>query len=290
MLNKLTIIEATNNHHKSIITSVVNSKIYDALKIHGYCLLRDFSTDLSTFSQLVHQMCSTVTVDPARANSEKAIQKVDAGRSALGLHIENGNTPNAPELVFFYCRQAPIVGSRTTLCDGTQLLASLPHDIRHQFSQTLFITRTISEQHWKTYLANEHPLLQKVEQVQPIHLAQMLSMRDEIEGHLNPDHSLTYRLAINPIIKSPLCKQYAFANAVLGPSFSYEAPSYEFKDGSGIDESLKLTLTHLAEPLTSEIPWKDGDIAVIDNWRVMHGRREIIDNGPRELFIGMGNS
>jgi hypothetical protein len=54
-----------------------------------------------------------------------------------------------------------------------------------------------------------------------------------------------------------LSEQYAFANAVLGPSFSYEAPSYEFLDGSGIDESLKSILEHLAKPLTSEIPCKN---------------------------------
>jgi hypothetical protein len=182
------------------------------------------------------------------------------------------------------------VGSRTTLCDGTQLLASLPHDIRQHFSQTMFVTRTISEQHWKTYLANEHPALEYVDQVQPIHLSQMLSLRDEIDGHLNADGSLTYRLAVKPIIKSPISNHYAFANAILGPSFSYEAPTYEFEDGSALDDSLKSTLNQIAEPLTSEIPWTNGDIAIIDNHRVMHGRREITDQEPRELFIGMGNS
>ena len=37
-----------------------------------------------------------------------------------------------------------------------------------------------------------------------------------------------------------------------------------------------------------EINWQDGDIAVLDNTRIMHGRRAIVDTN-RQLFIGMGN-
>ena len=43
----------------------------------------------------------------------------------------------------------------------------------------------------------------------------------------------------------------------------------------------------LAETCTHEINWQDGDIAVLDNTRVMHGRRAIADVN-RNLFIGMG--
>ncbi|MGR3520867.1 MAG: TauD/TfdA family dioxygenase [Roseovarius sp.] len=46
-------------------------------------------------------------------------------------------------------------------------------------------------------------------------------------------------------------------------------------------------LRELAESCTVEINWQDGDIAVIDNTRVMHGRRAIKD-ADRQLFIGMG--
>lgn len=44
----------------------------------------------------------------------------------------------------------------------------------------------------------------------------------------------------------------------------------------------------LAEACTVEINWQDGDIAVLDNARVMHGRRAIADT-DRTLFIGMGS-
>ena len=47
------------------------------------------------------------------------------------------------------------------------------------------------------------------------------------------------------------------------------------------------TIRAIAETSTHEINWQDGDIAILDNTRVMHGRRAIAD-ANRNLFIGMG--
>lgn len=45
----------------------------------------------------------------------------------------------------------------------------------------------------------------------------------------------------------------------------------------------------LAEKYTQEIQWQDGDIVIINNKRVLHGRRAITGNlSDRALFIGMG--
>ena len=289
MLNKSTLFTATSKSQNLPSEATHFEPLWDTLNAHGYCLLRNYAIDIPSFSHLVRRMCNTVTLDPARTSSTNAVQKVDAGTDALGLHIENGNTPNAPELVFFYCQKSPRQGSQTTLCDGVTLLANLPEELKELFSQKLYVSRTISEEHWKTYLANEHPAVESAGQVTARHLTEMLAMRDNIEGVLNADQSLTYRLSVDPVLNSNLCKQRAFANAILGPSFSYEPPVYEFKNGVVIDDQLKLQLATIAEQNTLEISWNDGDLAIIDNHRVMHGRRKITDSSSRELFIGMGN-
>ncbi len=289
MLNKTTIIDADTLSGSSFLDTGVKSTIKDTLALHGYCLLRNFAGDRELFDQLVNQLCSTVTFDPARESLNKSLQKVDAGTAKIGLHIENGNTPNIPELVFFYCQQAAKHGSRTTLCDGTQLLALLPAELQTLFGKPLTITRTLPEALWKSYLVNEHPMLSEVDQVSSEHLQQMLSARPELTGTVNSDDSFTYRLTIHPLMESKMGKHSAFANAILGPSFNYEPPVYEFADGTIVSNELKNQLAELAESVTIEIPWQSGDIAIIDNWRVMHGRREITDAENRKLFIGMGN-
>ena len=53
-----------------------------------------------------------------------------------------------------------------------------------------------------------------------------------------------------------------------------------------VDRNL-VAIRDIAETATHEINWQDGDIAILDNTRVMHGRRAIAD-ANRNLFIGMG--
>ena len=45
---------------------------------------------------------------------------------------------------------------------------------------------------------------------------------------------------------------------------------------------------HVTAELTVDIRWQDGDLVMIDNRRVMHGRRAIEDR-RRSLFIGLGS-
>ena len=104
---------------------------------------------------------------------------------------------------------------------------------------------------------------------------------------MHEDGSLTYHITLNPVRPSALSGAAGFANAVLGPSHNYEPPVYRLADGSLVSAEEIEELRELAEDSTTEINWQDGDIAVLDNTRIMHGRRAIKDQ-DRQLFIGMG--
>lgn len=260
----------------------------DRLKSDGWVWLRGFDVDLDSFAELLKKFCTRLTFDPARQNSSRSTQKVDAGTDAVGLHIENGNTPFPPDLVGFYCGKSASRGSQTTVCDGAKLYEQLPETLKKRFSQTLTVTRDLPEALWKRYAANEHPGIGHEDQVDASHLEQILSIVPNHRGTLNDDGSLHYELDIDPVIKSRFSPSVAFANAILGPSFNYQPPRYTFADGSEITEGLKQQLADLAEEFTLEVPWQDGDVVLIDNKRVMHGRRQILDWENRELYIGMG--
>lgn len=271
------------------LCSTASSSIKKSLSEHGYCLLRGFDVDLQIFSQLVKTHCSSVTFDPARKTSGESVQKVDAGTDAIGLHVENGNTPLIPQLVAFYCETAALHGSQTTLCDGQKLLGSMDKPTKTLFDQPMFVHRTLQEPHWKSYLANEHPQLSHPDQVTPTHLEEMIQMIPGQKASLNADGTLEYTVTVKPLMESILTQRKSFANAVLGPSFNYQPPNYTFADGRRVSDDLKDTLAKAAESHTVEIDWLDGDIALIDNHRVMHGRRAITDAQRRKLYIGMGN-
>lgn len=263
----------------------------DAVRSHlerdGWALLRGFEVDMSVFSALTAQFCRTITFDPARAFSEKNTQKVDAGTGPIGLHIENGNTPVCPDLVAFYSARAAFEGSQTTVCDGRKVLDAMNEAQRARWSQPMTVSRRLPEELWKRYLANEHPAISKPEEVTEEHILQFKAAIPNQDFELHEDGSLTYHITLNPVRPSAFSGGAGFANAVLGPSHNYEAPVYRFADGSVVTAEEIEEMRALAETCTTEINWQDGDVAVLDNTRVMHGRRAIKDQ-DRQLFIGMG--
>ena len=253
----------------------------------GWAVLRGFDVDMAAFSALTARVCRRITFDPARAMAEDNTQKVDAGLGPIGLHIENGNTPVCPDVVLFYSARAAFEGSQTTICDGREVAARFDEDRRARWSRPVTVRRRLPELLWKRYLANEHPAISRPEEVREEHILQFQAAIPNQSFRLNEDGSLDYGLTISPIRASSLSGGAGFANAILGPSHNYEPPTYAFADGEVVGADEIEEIRAIAEDCTHEINWQDGDVAVIDNTRVMHGRRAIVD-AERQLFIGMG--
>lgn len=269
------------------INDAVLDRVKDHLQTDGWSLLRGFDVDMAAFSDLTARLCKTITFDPAREYSERNTQKVDAGLGPIGLHIENGNTPVCPDVVAFYSARAAFEGSQTTICDGRKVFEAFDEDRKARWSQRMTVCRTLPEELWKRYLANEHPAISRPEDVREEHILQFKAAIPGQDFELNGDGSMTYKLTVSPVRASSLSGGQGFANAVLGPSHNYEPPVYMMEDGSPVTPEEIEDLREIAESCTVEINWQDGDIAVIDNTRVMHGRRAIKD-ADRQLFIGMG--
>jgi len=280
------VIRAASAGSSTTDASVVAS-VQSYLAADGWALLRGFAPDMEAFSALTTKLCKTITFDPARENTNKTTQKVDAGLGPIGLHIENGNTPICPDIVAFFCTRAAFEGSQTTICDGRRVFEAFNDDLKSRWSQKMTVKRTLPEVLWKRYLANEHPALSDPSEVTMEHVLQFKAAIPNQDFTLHDDGSLEYRITLAPVRPSSISKGQAFANAILGPSHNYEKPTYTLDDGSVITDAEIEALRDIAETCTVEINWQDGDIAVIDNTRVMHGRRAIKDQ-DRQLFIGMG--
>lgn len=281
--------EFTPPSGRQLSENTTRELILSKLSSDGYCLLRDFDSSCETFSAMMRGLCSEVTYDPARETLGDRVQKVDAGVEAIGLHIENGNTPNIPQIAAFHCTLAARSGSATTVCDGAALLEAFDPATRDYFSHPITVTRRLPEAVWKAYLARELPGNFAPADITTDHAESAAESRADISVKWHDDSSLTLGVTFDPIRTRWLSDRSAFANALLGPSFNYDRPIYTFEDGSEVSRQILANVADLAETLTHEIPWQDGDIAILDNWRVMHGRRAILDAGHRELFISLGN-
>lgn len=56
-----------------------------------------------------------------------------------------------------------------------------------------------------------------------------------------------------------------------------------FTDGGELDSDILAQTKEVTDAVTEDISWQDGDIVLIDNTRVMHGRRQIVDS-RRSIF------
>ena len=263
------------------------AKVKEHLSIDGWASLRGFEMDMKASSAITSELCKTITFDPARENTDKNTQKVDAGLGPIGLHIENGNTPVCPDLVAFYSSKATFEGSQTIICDERRVFEAFSDAQTTRWSQRMTVTRTLPEVLWKRYLANEHPAISEPEEVTHEHILQFKASIPDQDFTLEDDGSLEYTLKVAPVHPSSLSNGRSFANSILGPSHNYEPPVYTLDDGADVTSEEKEELREIAETCTVEITWQHGDVAVIDNTRVMHGRRAIKDQN-RQLFIGMG--
>lgn len=251
----------------------------------GFLLFRGFDTGVDAFNGFVDKHSRLVISDPARSFEGNAAQMVDAGTAAVGLHLENGNSPFMPDLTWFLCTLAPSNGSQTTVCDGYEVWDRLSEDAKLAFAaQEIIYSRTVVEAAWRTMAAHLLGGKKSFDEVTLDDLEAFLQDKDRTVIRLNDDGSVHYAHRTQAARRPTLFgTRPAWANSIFGPSFNYEKPVITFADGSAIGADLLAEAELVTDEVTENLEWVDGDVALIDNTRVMHGRREIID-ANRKIF------
>ncbi|MET7482794.1 TauD/TfdA family dioxygenase [Streptomyces sp. NPDC005538] len=253
-------------------------QVIRTLREAGFLLLRGFRPDLEQFSAFVGAHSERVTLDPARSfHGGSTAQKVDAGYDAVGLHLENGNSPFAPTLTWFFCEKAASSGSQTTVCDGYRVWDALSDEARGLFREhEIVYSRRVEESKWKAFAAF-HLGTSDAASVTVDQLRDLAGGPGESVIDLLGDGSIHYAYQVSAAHGTLFDERLAFANSILGPSNHYEKPRITFADGRAVPPHILKEVESVTEELTEELDWTDGDVALIDNTRVMHGRRAITD-------------
>jgi len=267
------------NRHMDVLDPRANIA---RLATTGYIVCSGFQVDLGAFSKFVLAHSSRVTLDPARVfHGGKVAQKVDAGYAALGLHLENGNSPFRPDLTWFYCERAAAHGSETTVCDGWEVWRRASASARRQFEgQEIRYRRKVEELKWKSFVFHYLGATRPTLRMEDVVIGDLLALVEDDPGTtITPHHdgAITYSFRTPAVHRTVFGDRIAWANSIFGPSYNYEAPQITFGDGREIPTGLLDEMRALTDELTRDIKWKTGDVVMIDNTRVMHGRRAITD-------------
>lgn len=247
--------------------------VVNCFKAHGAILFRGFRVGLENFQSLVRS-CSNCRLsypgDQRKSvSSDSLVQTVAAGMGPIPLHSELSHTPFLPDVCWFYCVRAPRIGSETTLCDGAKLCTLLPAPAIDLLGRKMLrYKRIVPSNFWRFVLGiSSSEQLKEFLKNDPRSAFFHLQGEDVMQDYVAPALH-TSRFGTTPV----------FANNVLhnfrkGKTLTYPT----FDDNTCLSEELILELGSAAASCTIDVQWKDEDLLVIDNTRMMHGRRAISD-------------
>jgi len=209
------------------------------------------------------------------------------------LHHEMAQTPLSPEKIFFCCLSAAAEGGATPLCRSDWLYAAFKE--RHpqwagQFAE-LGLKYKIQMpaqadagsgqgRSWGSTLSVE-----TVGEAEERLLALGYSWRWEEDG------SLITTTPVMPAVKQLPDGSESFYNQVLAAHLGWQpvGESQEepliFGDDSAIPEEALAELSNISKEFILPLKWEDGDVALVDNHRVMHGRYPFSGSRKRSVVI-----
>lgn len=209
------------------------------------------------------------------------VSTVNVGVHGINLHAEASYGPLRPEVLALYCAGLPSTGGgRTSIACGEAILRRMTDRARQEIlDTTLCYEATLG--------------------VAYIEQATGLAFSALAARFLDPDPRCTYELreggtqaaiAFRPAA-APLSlfgRRPAFANNLLGLS-RYGAVQLEHVRpfAPRLSEAALVDAQRAADASTVWLEWQLGDLVLIDNSRVMHGREPLTNAAERRILIAM---
>ncbi|MHC5731004.1 MAG: TauD/TfdA family dioxygenase, partial [Nostoc sp.] len=125
---------------------------------------------------------------------------------AIPFHIENGNTPFRPDVVWFCCK-TPVPRGETTFIDGIQIWKQMSKQTKQLFrdKKLKFSYESVPFDYLKKFAV----LGKTLDDCKPI-----LDKIEELSYQINEDSSFSGKYICSAVIKTKYGNQDAFANSL----------------------------------------------------------------------------
>ncbi|MBD2506847.1 TauD/TfdA family dioxygenase [Nostoc muscorum FACHB-395] len=267
------------NIDNSSILELDKEEIIRLFKDYGILLFRGFDVDVEIFKEFTN-LLSTNFINYAGGafsrkviNGDETLLSVNDFKSEIKLHGEMYYQKNIPLILWFFCANPPLEDGETTVCDGREFFNEISSSTKELFSKKkLKFTVRISQEDW-----------QKKYQTDDLNQLEEMCSKNNTHLTVNEDQSILLEYISPAIIPSRCGKYQVFINSLL-PTKQLNPKILNFEDDSEIPEEVVSELNEIAEKFTTEISWQKGDILMIDNTRILHGRRSFADD-QRDIYI-----
>jgi alpha-ketoglutarate-dependent taurine dioxygenase len=277
-------------------------RIQAILLSHGAILFRGFGIQSATeFERFI----AAVSGQPlpyierssprTRVNGEIYSSTEYPADQEIFLHCENSYQRTWPLKIFFFCQSPAELGGETPIADTRRILGRIDPKVRDKFDKK-------GVTYVRNFGAGFGLSWQAVFQTEDPQVVTQYCLSAGIECDWRDNDRLRIKQVRKAIQTHPLTGESVWFNhaiffhvstldpatqKVLSESFSEEElPSNTYYgDGSKIEPE---ELNHLRSVVQEEkvlFRWRQGDILMLDNMLVAHGRRPY--RGPRKILVGM---
>ncbi len=275
------------------------------LSLHGGILFRGFDlADPKAFERVVDSVSNEALDYVYRSTPRTALgNKIFTAteyppKQKIPLHNESAYQRDWPMRLLFYCVQPAAQGGETVIADMIKVTARIDPKIREAFvAKSVMYVRNYGsglDLSWQTVFQTKNKA--EIEQYCRSH---------EIPFEWKPDNCLRTGQVCHVMARHPETGDYLWFNqahlfhisslepkpraALLAVFRQEDLPrNAYYGDGSPLEEEM---LEHIREAFRSEtisFPWQAGDVLLVDNMLVAHGRNSF--QGPRKVLVAMTDS
>jgi len=277
-LSELVGQQVINSDNISIL-KLNREEIISLFKSYGLLLFRGFETNFDIFKEFTNSL-STNFMDYVGGvftrrviNEDATILSVNDFQSEIKLHGEMYYQKNIPLMLWFFCAHPAAQDGETIVCDGRQFFNELSSSTKELFrNKKLKYFGYFNKEAWqKKYKTVDLTVVEKI------------CISNNTYLKINEDQSINLEYICPAINPSRCGRDMAFINSLL-PAKHIAPKSVLFDDNSEIPADLVSELNEIADKITTKISWQKGDILMVDNTRIMHGRRAFSDN-QRDIYV-----
>ena len=284
------------------LESEQQAHVESLLDDHGFVLFRGFDiVDHHCFHQVVDSFgypnfrYADSFSNAVRTNRTNRVFTANEALPSVEifLHHEMAQTPYFPSHLFFHCEQAAAVGGATPLCRSDVLLEKLTqqlpefvarcraHGARYSLTMPAEADATSGQgRSWRQTLNVD------TKEAAEARLAAL-----EYDWQWLPDDAIRTTTPALSLIRRAPSGDEVFFNQLIAAFCGWQdqrnegTRSVTYGDGSVFDDADVQSAVEIAYDLAFDLPWESGDVALIDNYQVMHGRRPF--SGRRSVLASL---
>jgi len=219
-------------------------------------------------------------------------------RFEIPLHNELAYSYQWPMKLWFCCRKPASEGGETPLADSRRVLATIDRQIRDRFrkkgvSYLRNFSRGIDLPWPEVFQTADKSAVEKYCREAQIEFEwrgkdglRLRQIRDAIVAHPRTGEEVWFNQVI---LFHPSSLAPAVRDSLISIMGEADLPkNCYYADGSAIEPSIIEEIRGAYRRCTVTFPWEEGDLLLVDNMLVAHGRRPFI--GPREILVAMSES